>query len=117
MQRNDRHDGLAARAHRHRLVSPNFCGQRKIARRDKGGQAGKRCRNANCRLVGFSVAGKKFHVARHLLNCFNYAEFHGPPLKDRARAASRQILTRQVRTIGVRSEVFETNIRTADERL
>ena len=62
-QRNDRHDWLASRTHRHRLLIPKFCGFGKIVRRYQGGQAGKGGCNAQSRLFVPRVEDKKFHLA------------------------------------------------------
>ena len=78
-QRDDRHDRLATRTRRYRLVVPSFCGVAKIARRYQGGQGGKcRC-NAESRLFVLPDKGKRFHGTAIALNCFNHAAFHGPP--------------------------------------
>ena len=63
VQRNDRHDRIAGRTRRHRLVFPNFCGLRKIARGCQDGKADKRCYNAEYRPFVLPVVRKKFHMA------------------------------------------------------
>lgn len=61
-QRNDRHDWLASRTHRHRLLIPKPCGFRKIVRRYQGSQAGKGSCNTQSCLFVLRVEDKKFHV-------------------------------------------------------
>ena len=62
-QRNDRHDWLASRTHRHRLFVSKFCGFRKIVRRYQGDQGGNGGCHAHSRLFVPRVEDKKFHVA------------------------------------------------------
>src|SRR5262249_32763382 len=80
-QRNDRHDRLATRTRRYRLVVPGFCGVAQIARRYQGGEAGKVCGNAKSRVFRLRDKEKRIKGTAIVLNCFNHARVPLPAIQ------------------------------------